>query len=72
VNIQIKNGRLIDPANAVDEITDLFIQDNKVAAIARAPAGFKAALVIDAENSIVCPGLVDIRARKQHCVSRAG
>ncbi len=63
MNIQIKNGRLIDPANAVDEVTDLYIQDNKVAALARAPAGFQADLVIDAENSIVCPGLVDIRAR---------
>lgn len=63
MNIVIENGRLIDPKNAVDRNTSLFIADGKVAAIGQAPAGFVAAQVIDATGCIVCPGFIDLGAR---------
>ena len=63
MGIQIKGGRLIDPANQVDKTTDLFIDGDKVAAIGKAPAGFKADTVIDAAGRIVMPGIVDLQAR---------
>lgn len=63
MNIQIKNGHLIDPANQIDSQTDLYIKDGKVAALGNAPADFKAEQTIDAKNKIVCPGLVDLAAR---------
>lgn len=63
MNIQITNGRLIDPASATDKATDLFIAHGKIAAIGAAPAGFKAERVIDAKGCVVCPGLVDLSAR---------
>ena len=63
MNIHIKNGRLIDPANKIDAQQDLFIVDGKVAAIGSAPAGFSAERVIDAGGKVVAPGLVDLSAR---------
>ena len=48
MNIQIKNGHLIDPKNQIDGLCDLFIVAGKVAAIGSAPAGFVAQQVIDA------------------------
>lgn len=64
MNIEIKNGRVIDPKNAVDrENTSLFIVDRKIAGICEAPAGFVAGQSIDASGCVVCPGLIDLGAR---------
>ena len=63
MKLHIKNGRLIDPANGVDSVTDLFIADGKVAAIGNAPDGFTADTTIDATGLVVAPGLVDLSAR---------
>ena len=53
MNLHITNGRLIDPADGVDVVADLFVADGKVAAIGSAPAGFKADRVIDASGKLV-------------------
>ncbi|MFK3740177.1 dihydroorotase [Massilia sp. TN1-12] len=63
MNLHIKNGRVIDPANGIDAVQDLFIADGKVAAVGSAPAGFDAARTIDASGLVVAPGLVDLSAR---------
>jgi dihydroorotase len=63
MNILIKHGRLIDPANQIDQLLDLFIRDGKVVGIHNAPSGFVADETIDAINLIVAPGLVDLSAR---------
>jgi dihydroorotase len=63
MKLHIKNGRVIDPANNIDRVTDLFIVDGKVAAVGDAPAGFTADDTIDASNLVVAPGLVDLSAR---------
>jgi dihydroorotase len=63
MNIQITNGRIVDPASAIDTAADLFITDGKIAAIGNALAGFKPERVIDAKGCVVCPGLVDLSAR---------
>ena len=63
MNIHIKNGRLIDPKNKLDDTQDLFIVERRVAAIGTAPEGFVADQVIDAAGLIVMPGLVDVAAR---------
>lgn len=63
MKLHIKNGRVIDPANGVDQIGDLYIADGKVAAIGSAPSGFVADSVIDASGLVVAPGLVDLSAR---------
>ena len=63
MNLHITNGRLIDPADGVDVVADLFVADGKVAAIGSAPAGFKADRVMDASGKLVLPGLIDLAAR---------
>lgn len=59
----IHGGRLIDPANGVDAITDVYIADGKVVGLGKAPDGFLADQRYDASGQIVCPGFVDLCAR---------
>lgn len=59
--VVIKNGRLVDPANKIDEQLDLLIVDGKVAQIAR-DIQVSDAIEIDATGKVVAPGLIDM-----HC-----
>lgn len=54
-NLHFKNGRVIDPANNIDEIRDLFVTDGKVAEY---PASNPE--IIDATGLVIAPGLIDI------------
>ncbi|MFZ6842796.1 dihydroorotase [Undibacterium sp. RuTC16W] len=63
MKIHIKNGRLIDPANQVDAVQDVFIAAGKIVAVGQAPADFVANKTIDATGLVVAPGLVDLSAR---------
>jgi len=63
MNIQIKNGRLIDPKNKIDAAQDIYIAAGKVLATGKAPAGFVAEKIIDASGLVVIPGLIDLAAR---------
>ena len=63
MRLHIKNGRVIDPANHIDAVHDLFIADGKIAALGKSPAGFQADQVIDANGLVVAPGLVDLSVR---------
>lgn len=63
MRIAIRGGRLIDPANGVDAVRDLFIAEDTVAAIGEPPDGFRAEREIDAGDRIVCPGFIDLCAR---------
>ena len=62
-NLHLKGGRVIDPANKVDDILDVYIADGRIAALGAAPEGFGSTREIDAGGCIVCPGLVDMCAR---------
>ncbi|MDZ4164127.1 MAG: dihydroorotase [Smithellaceae bacterium] len=64
MKLLLKGGRVIDPTQQIDEITDILIVDGRIAALGReldkqAESG-TAARVIDATSKIVVPGLVDI------------
>ena len=43
MKIHIKNGRVIDPMSARDEITDLFVVAGKVVALGKAADDFRQA-----------------------------
>src|SRR5438045_9095191 len=63
MNVEIKNGRLIDPAQGVDRVASLFIAAGKIAAIGTSPPGWHADRTLDANGLVVCPGLIDCSAR---------
>lgn len=63
MKIHIQNGRVIDPMNARDDVTDLFIAAGKIVAIGQPPADFHANRTIDASGLVVCPGLIDLSVR---------
>ncbi len=56
----IRGGRVIDPANELDQIADVLLADGKIQAVGpRSRAESSADRVIDASGCIVCPGLID-------------
>ena len=57
-SLLIENGRVIDPSQQLDRVTNLLIEGTRVAAIDVAEHG--SAEVIDATGKIVTPGLVDM------------
>ncbi len=61
---RISGGRIVDPANDIDQVADLYIDDEGfVVGIGNKPKEFREDKIIDASKQIVCPGLVDLRAR---------
>jgi dihydroorotase len=63
MGIVIRGGHLIDPANQRDETADLYIENDRIAAIGKKPHGFIEDESINANGMIVCPGLIDLQAR---------
>jgi dihydroorotase len=57
-SILVKNGRVIDPAQGADRVTNLLIRDGKIAGYDVPPNGQDR--IIDATNKIVSPGLIDM------------
>jgi len=55
----IKAGRVIDPANKIDAVMDILVEDSKISKIAK-NIPVKADKVIEAQGKIVMPGLVDM------------
>ena len=59
---RIRGGRLIDPAQGRDDELDLYLDAGRVAAVGRAPRGFRAEREIDARGHLVLPGLIELSA----------
>src|SRR5713101_4278680 len=57
--LRIANGRVIDPSQNLDQVTDLWIHDAHVLG-AGPQSQFQVARVLDATGKIVCPGLIDM------------
>ena len=68
-SILIRNGRVIDPSQTMDRVTNLLIRDGRIAGYDVAPNGQDA--IIDAAGKIVSPGLIDMHVHLC-CDSGAG
>ncbi|HHS50757.1 MAG TPA: dihydroorotase [candidate division Zixibacteria bacterium] len=55
----IKGGRVIDPANDIDEVLDVYVEDGMISRIG-GKKNYQDRAVIDATGKLVMPGLVDI------------
>jgi dihydroorotase len=57
----IKEGRVIDPVNKIDEIMDVVVEDGCIEAVGRnLEKQYPVARVIDAKNKWIVPGLMDM------------
>jgi dihydroorotase len=57
--LRITNGRLIDPAQNLDRVADLWIEDDAIRAVGPQPQLIPNE-IIDATGMVVCPGLIDM------------
>src|SRR5438128_2611593 len=57
--LRITNGRVIDPSQGIDQVTDLWIRGETILGTGSKP-GTQADRTIDAQGKIVCPGLIDM------------
>ena len=57
----IRGGRVIDPANGVDRVADVLVEDGKIAAVGEGLSA-EGASVYDAAGKVVAPGFIDM-----HC-----
>jgi dihydroorotase len=57
--LRISNGRVLDPAQNIDQVTDLWIRGEHVLGVGPHPST-QADRTLDATGKIVCPGLIDM------------
>ncbi len=63
MNLLVRNGRVVDPANRFDAPADVLILDGRVSRVGPrldAPAGLPAPPVVDAGGRVVAPGFIDM------------
>ncbi|MDO8661697.1 MAG: dihydroorotase [Candidatus Omnitrophota bacterium] len=59
MKILIRSGRVIDPANNIDAVMDMLIEDSKIAKVAKNIKA-DADKIIEAGDKLVMPGIVDM------------
>ncbi|HSQ19852.1 MAG TPA: dihydroorotase, partial [Blastocatellia bacterium] len=64
MKLLIKSGRVIDPSQRIDKISDLLIEDGRIAALVDGSTGDKgpghSAQIFNASGLIVTPGFIDL------------
>lgn len=58
--LRIRNGRVINPADGFDQVTDIWIRDGRILGYGKHFTDEKADETINASGCIVAPGLVDV------------
>ncbi len=65
MNLLIAGGRVVDPANNIDDIRDVYVRNGKIVALGKKPKDFDVKQQIDAAGLMVLPGLIDLCVRLQ-------
>ncbi|MBI5043420.1 MAG: dihydroorotase [Nitrospirae bacterium] len=60
MKILIKNGRVVDPANKIDDTLDILVDGNIIKKVAKGIKAEGSVKVIDAKGKIIASGLIDI------------
>ncbi len=58
-DLVLTGGRVVDPANGVDEVQDVAVDGGRIAKIDGRISGEKARRIIDLEGKVVFPGVID-------------
>jgi len=61
MNLLIKNAHVVDPANSIDKVLDILVEDGKISKVGKVSAK-NDIKTIDAKGMIVMPGCVDMHA----------
>ncbi|MCX7044489.1 MAG: dihydroorotase [Candidatus Sumerlaeota bacterium] len=59
-SLLIKGGRVLDPSQSLDKVTDILIENGKVVAIGKDISSSQADKTLDASGRLVTPGLIDM------------
>jgi dihydroorotase len=70
--ILLKGGRVIDPSQSLNEVTDVAVAGGKIAAIARDIDAREAVRSVSVTGQIVTPGLIDIHVHGFEGISHWG
>lgn len=65
MRLLLKGGRVVDPANRINTVTCVLVEDGKIAAVGAIPGeegDTSDTEVIDCTGKIVCPGFIDLHA----------
>jgi dihydroorotase len=58
--VLIRGGRVIDPANDMDAVHDVLIEDGAIARVGTKLRAPQSAKIVEATGKVVCPGFIDI------------
>lgn len=61
-SLLIRGGRVIDPAQNLDQVMDLALDGERIVALGEPAADFEPQRIVDATGCVVCPGLIDLHA----------
>ena len=62
MRVSIENGRVIDPANSVNDMLNVYINNGKIVGVQNKLENFESDVTIDAKDAIVCPGFIELGA----------
>jgi dihydroorotase len=65
-DLLLKGGRVIDPANHLDNVMDIAVSKDKIAAVEKDIPASQAAKVVNVSGLLVTPGLIDIHFHVGH------
>jgi dihydroorotase len=71
IDLLLKGGRVIDPANGLDAVLDVAIAGNKIAQVAPEIAVSANVRVVDVSGYVVTPGIIDIHTHVYTFLPRA-
>src|SRR5713226_5756533 len=71
-DLVLKGGTVIDPSQGLNSLSDVAIENGRIAAIEPDIARTESRRVIDVPNHIVTPGLIDLHAHVFDGVARNG
>lgn len=70
LDLVLQGGRVIDPAQNIDQVMDVGIKDGKIAALEKSIPPSRAKQVKNVKGKLVLPGLIDVHAHIYEHVTR--